>query len=106
MPRTYPQPGHDHVLPPSVVEITAGFTAGVVSTLAVHPFDVVKTRLQVNQSAKAQVGGSIRIFRDILRNEGLWTGAYRGLTPNLVGNSVSWGLYFMWCAGHASPEAV
>ena len=33
-------------LPPSLVETVAGFTAGIVSTLAVHPFDVVKTRLQ------------------------------------------------------------
>ena len=96
MPRTYPQPGTDHHLSPSVIDSTAGFTAGVVSTLAVHPFDVVKTRLQVNQSAKAQVGGSIRIARDIARNEGRWTGFYRGLTPNIIGNSVSWGLYFMW----------
>lgn len=96
MPRTYPQPGTDHKLSPSIIDSTAGFTAGVVSTLAVHPFDVVKTRLQVNQSAKAQVGGSLRIARDIARNEGQWTGFYRGLTPNIIGNSVSWGLYFMW----------
>ena len=30
----------------SVVETVAGFTAGVVSTLVVHPLDLVKTRLQ------------------------------------------------------------
>ena len=37
----------DHnVLPPSLIESIAGFTAGVVSTLAVHPLDVIKTRLQ------------------------------------------------------------
>ena len=30
----------------SVVETTAGFSAGVAATLVVHPFDILKTRLQ------------------------------------------------------------
>lgn len=49
MPRVYPPiEGRQTSAPisPSVVESTAGFSAGIVSTLAVHPFDVVKTRLQ------------------------------------------------------------
>jgi hypothetical protein len=35
-----------HVLSSSLVETVAGFTAGVISTLAVHPLDIIKTRLQ------------------------------------------------------------
>jgi len=35
-----------HGLSPSLVETIAGFSAGVISTLAVHPLDIVKTRLQ------------------------------------------------------------
>ena len=31
---------------PSIVETVAGFTAGVVSCLAVHPLDLLKNRLQ------------------------------------------------------------
>lgn len=47
MPRVYPPiEGKSTVLSPSLVESTAGFTAGIVSTLVAHPFDVVKTRLQ------------------------------------------------------------
>lgn len=35
-----------HGLPSSFVETVAGFTAGIVSTLCLHPLDLVKTRLQ------------------------------------------------------------
>lgn len=31
---------------PALVETIAGLSAGTVSTLAVHPLDVIKTRLQ------------------------------------------------------------
>jgi len=33
-------------LSPSLIESIAGFSGGTISTLAVHPFDIVKTRLQ------------------------------------------------------------
>jgi solute carrier family 25 folate transporter 32 len=51
MPRALPPIPHDgkttsNTLSPSLIESVAGFTAGVVATLAVHPFDVLKTRLQ------------------------------------------------------------
>jgi len=49
MPRVYPPiEGRQTTtaLSPSLVESAAGFSAGIVSTLAVHPFDVIKTRLQ------------------------------------------------------------
>ena len=49
MPRVYPPiEGRqtNSTLSPSLVESFAGFSAGIVSTLAVHPFDVIKTRLQ------------------------------------------------------------
>ncbi|OAL68854.1 mitochondrial folate carrier protein [Trichophyton violaceum] len=83
-------------LSPSLVETIAGFTAGVCSTLVVHPLDIVKTRLQVDRFSSSRIGSSLRIIRGISRNEGGIQAFYRGLTPNLVGNSVSWGLYFLW----------
>jgi hypothetical protein len=33
-------------IPPSVVESVAGFSAGVISCLTVHPLDLLKNRLQ------------------------------------------------------------
>lgn len=98
MPRVYPSidgKTSDPHLSPSFVETVAGFTAGVVATLAVHPFDVLKTRLQL-ETGNAQWGNSFRILRNIVREEGRYSALYRGLMPNMIGNSVSWALYFLW----------
>ncbi|KAJ5173975.1 uncharacterized protein N7500_001906 [Penicillium coprophilum] len=89
----------------SFVETVAGFTAGIVSTLSLHPLDMIKTRLQgklqysissnwVDRSS-SRFGGSLRIIRKIFYNEGGYAAFYRGLSPNLIGNSTSWGLYFL-----------
>lgn len=100
----------------SFVETVAGFTAGVVSTLTLHPLDMIKTRLQgklwyfvdspwygvtnsclvyVVDRSSSRLGGSLRIIRKIFYHEGGCAAFYRGLTPNLIGNSTSWGLYFL-----------
>ncbi|KAL2007191.1 hypothetical protein VTN00DRAFT_8629 [Thermoascus crustaceus] len=78
----------------SWVESIAGFTAGVVSTVCLHPLDLIKTRLQVDRLS-SRIGGSVRVVREIYQNEGGITAFYRGLTPNILGNSTSWGLYFL-----------
>jgi solute carrier family 25 folate transporter 32 len=116
MPRVYPAlEGREPILTltPSLVETAAGFSAGVVSTLAVHPFDVVKTRIQLEQDAKTRIGNTWRVVRQIAneawhqgyRGQGTLKDSaqvvrsfYRGLMPNMVGNSVSWGMYFMFYA--------
>ncbi|KAH8431228.1 putative mitochondrial folate carrier protein Flx1 [Aspergillus melleus] len=83
----------------SLVETIAGFTAGIVSTLCLHPLDLVKTRLQVDRSSSSRLGGSLRVIRGIFHHEGGITAFYRGLTPNVIGNSTSWALYFL-CYGN------
>lgn len=37
----------------------------------------------------------IGALNDIVKVDG-WKGLYRGLSPNVAGNSASWGLYFLW----------
>ncbi|KAL8706348.1 MAG: hypothetical protein Q9201_000602 [Fulgogasparrea decipioides] len=80
----------------SLIEAIAGLTAGIASTLIAHPLDVLKTRLQVNRASSSQYGTSLRLTREIIEDEGFSRGFYRGLSPNLIGNSVSWALYFLW----------
>ena len=84
----------------SAVESVAGLTAGIVSTLTVHPLDIIKTRLQVDATTNNQrFGSSITILRSILReNASPIKALYRGLTPNIIGNSLGWSLYFLWYA--------
>ncbi|KAF2490586.1 solute carrier family 25 protein [Lophium mytilinum] len=104
MPRALPPlegPVHDppprpSKLSPSVVESVAGFTAGVVSCLTVHPLDLLKNRLQLNTKTRSKPGDSFRIIRNVVINEGGVRALYRGLWPNMLGNSLGWGLYFLW----------
>ncbi|KAF9949945.1 hypothetical protein BGZ72_008309 [Mortierella alpina] len=78
----------------------AGFTGGAVSTIFLHPLDLIKTRFQVNATQAApRFGGTLRSFQQIYRSEGFRHGLYRGLTPNFAGATVSWGLYFYLYAG-------
>ncbi|KAL8771349.1 MAG: hypothetical protein Q9209_003255 [Squamulea sp. 1 TL-2023] len=83
-------------LPQPLIETVAGFLAGVASTLVAHPLDVLKTRLQVDRASSFQAGTSLRLVQGIFKNEGITRGFYRGLSPNLAGNSISWALYFLW----------
>ncbi|KAJ3074506.1 hypothetical protein HDU98_011096 [Podochytrium sp. JEL0797] len=76
----------------------AGFVAGAVSTGVLHPLDVIKTRFQIDESVKKGnfgIRGTLRTFNTIRSLDGT-KGLYRGLTANLGGATLSWGLYFMW----------
>ncbi|KAF8952992.1 hypothetical protein BGZ46_003321, partial [Entomortierella lignicola] len=85
----------------------AGFTGGAVSTICLHPLDLIKTRFQVNAAQGApRIGGTLRSFQQIYKNEGFRHGLYRGLTPNFAGATVSWGLYFYLYAGIKARMAV
>lgn len=76
--------------------LIAGVAGGIASTLAVHPFDLLKIRLAVNDgllSSRPQYRGFIHAVKTISKDEGI-VGFYRGVSPNCLGAGASWGFYF------------
>ncbi|KAL4423143.1 hypothetical protein ABPG77_007796 [Micractinium sp. CCAP 211/92] len=73
----------------------AGSTAGLATSLALHPLDVIKTRLQVQDGAGLLPAyrGTLDALRQIVAGEG-WRALYSGLTPALAGSGIAWGVYF------------
>ena len=96
-----------------------GISGGVVSTLVLHPLDLIKIRfagknfimafiallatfltcvcstVDDGKAANRPSYSNIRhAFKSIYIQEG-FRGFYKGVTPNVIGGGVSWGLYFL-----------
>ncbi|KAI9341101.1 mitochondrial carrier domain-containing protein [Obelidium mucronatum] len=75
-------------------QAVAGLSAGAVTTILLHPLDVVKIRFQVNDKDKGGIfRGTLRALRTIKAEDG-FRGLYRGLTANFLGATAAWGFYF------------
>ncbi|XP_031846401.1 solute carrier family 25 member 32 [Nomia melanderi] len=75
----------------------AGTSGGVISSLILHPLDLIKTRFAVNDGrsqSTPQYRGLLNAGRQILKTEGM-RGLYKGVTPNVLGSGGSWGCYFL-----------
>ncbi|CAG5122252.1 unnamed protein product [Candidula unifasciata] len=81
--------------------MAAGVTGGVVSSIVLHPLDLIKVRFQVDEgpgnkgTTRPHYTGVMHAFRSIVQADG-WKGLYRGVTPNVTGAGLSWGLYFFF----------
>ncbi|XP_072028832.1 solute carrier family 25 member 32-like [Amphiura filiformis] len=77
--------------------LIAGLSGGVLSTLILHPLDLVKVRLQVSDGQKSRptYSGLVHVCRSVVRNHG-FVGLYQGVTPNIWGAGLSWGFYFFF----------
>ena len=81
----------------SIAHLIGGFTGGVIATFSLHPFEVLKTRLAVNDGSLSErihhkytgIGNAIRV---IYNRNGV-KGFYQGVSPNLIGSSFSWGIF-------------
>ncbi|OLL25558.1 Solute carrier family 25 member 38 [Neolecta irregularis DAH-3] len=76
-----------------VSHLSAGAVSGLLSSVVLQPFDLLKTRVQ--QTRKA--GSVYSQVTAILRNEGVW-GLWRGAWPSMIRTSVGSALYFQTLA--------
>jgi solute carrier family 25 folate transporter 32 len=76
----------------------AGIFGGAVSTLMLHPLDLMKTRFAVNDgrtNTTPRYNNLRNAFAEIIKTEG-FRGLYKGVMPNIVCSSSSWGCYFFF----------
>ncbi|XP_012558680.2 solute carrier family 25 member 32 isoform X1 [Hydra vulgaris] len=80
-----------------IEHLIAGLSGGVVSTLVLHPFDLIKVRFQVNDGSliksRETYSGMLNAFSQIIKKNG-FQGLYQGVSANVAGAGSSWGLYF------------
>ncbi|XP_051879031.1 mitochondrial folate transporter/carrier-like [Pristis pectinata] len=77
--------------------LVAGISGGVVSTLVLHPLDLVKIRFAVSDGLqmRPKYNGILHCIKSIWKVDGI-QGLYQGVTPNVWGAGLSWGLYFFF----------
>eukprot|EP01117_Protostelium_nocturnum_P011679 TRINITY_DN4250_c0_g1_i1.p1 TRINITY_DN4250_c0_g1~~TRINITY_DN4250_c0_g1_i1.p1 ORF type:complete len:285 (+),score=63.92 TRINITY_DN4250_c0_g1_i1:260-1114(+) len=61
----------------------AGGTAGIIATLATHPQDMIKTRLQISPVNKSKRYPTIDLCKSVYRESGI-LGFYKGLLPRII----------------------
>lgn len=85
-------------LTPLQKEVIAGLATGSITTLVVHPLDLVKIRLQLLATNANNLGYSYVIGSILKGGQGkslqIVKEAYRGLGINWFGNATAWALYF------------
>ena len=87
-------------LPESARPAVAGLLGGGVSTLLLHPLDLLKTRQAVHTNGAdaaerhkyARLG---RAVSNIVKSEGGLKGLYSGVGANVAVSGASWGIYFL-----------
>ncbi|VDN00884.1 unnamed protein product [Thelazia callipaeda] len=75
--------------------LIGGFAGGIVSTIACHPLDLLRIRYSANDGSlqRPNYRSYWHATQTIVAHKG-YKGLYQGLSPNLIGSAVSWGLYF------------
>ena len=89
----YKQASDDVSLSPHI-SFSIGFLAGAVATAITHPFDVIKTRMQVSKTKNTK--GLVNHIRDVYRHQGT-VGLNRGLFLRIakrpLSTAIVWTVY-------------
>lgn len=102
----------------SLIDPISGGASGVLGTMITYPFDVVRTRLQL-QVRTVGVGGSvgyvapapgvISVFKTMIQSEG-YSSLFRGAVPRLckrsVASAISWSIYEFSVGGSEKKKRV
>jgi solute carrier family 25 folate transporter 32 len=77
--------------------LIAGISGGAISTLILHPLDLMKIRFAVcdGRTTIPQYSSLTSAFYTIVKQEGV-KGLYRGVAPNVWGSGSAWGCYFLF----------
>lgn len=84
-------------------EVVSGLSAGFIVTMTTHPLDVLKVRLQLDTTSRSQAESYKQISRSMrqaatvnghLSYQKMVANLYRGISPNIIGNTLAWSLYF------------
>ena len=83
--------GNDTPFREAMMGLVSGMAFGFVSPIVGHPFDTLKTNMQVKEVYRGK--GMLHVGRDIVRLGGLRS-LYSGLLPPLVGSTAFRGVQF------------
>lgn len=81
-------------------EFASGFIAGSITSIIVHPFDLIKLRLQLNAGTlQGSKSSWSKVYHELTRSSASSSSSplkslYRGVSINVLGNSIAWALYF------------
>uniref|UniRef100_H2YHB2 Solute carrier family 25 member 32 n=1 Tax=Ciona savignyi TaxID=51511 RepID=H2YHB2_CIOSA len=81
----------------SYKHFVAGVAGGTTATCILHPLDLIKIRFSVSDGLTTRPSYSSMwdLTRKVWRTNGV-RGLYTGVTPNIIGAGLSWGLYFFF----------
>lgn len=97
-------------LSPRKIEAISGLSAGFVTTMVMHPLDLIKVRLQLSSQTNTKPFALVKSIIDRIHKDAVLEALditkrraygsvvrqlYRGIGPNLVGNLTAWSLYFL-----------